>query len=57
MAKADAVVRVDTREAQSKLDNVIKKLKYIHALINKSWLLRLFFYGIFRKQNNDDTDL
>jgi hypothetical protein len=31
-----------------KLDEVLEKLEKIEALINKSWLLRLIFYG-FKK--------
>jgi hypothetical protein len=44
----DAIVTVDTSEAQKKLDEILEKLERIYALIDRSWLLRLIFYGLRR---------
>jgi hypothetical protein len=45
---AEAIISVDVTEAKQKLDEVEAQIKRIYALIDKSWLLRLLFFG-FRK--------
>lgn len=45
---ADAKIKVDTTELDEvtkKLYEVLATIERIYALIDKSWLLRLVFYG------------
>jgi hypothetical protein len=42
---SNAVIDVDITEAKEKLKEVTDALNEIYRLIDKSWLLRLIFYG------------
>lgn len=41
---------VDVTEAKKKLQEVTDMLEHIYKLIDKSWLLRLIFFGIKKAQ-------
>ena len=45
MSKAIAEVIVDTSEAEKKLAELKQAIEDIYALIDKSWIMRLLFYG------------
>ena len=45
MSKALAEVIVDTSEAEKKLSELKQAIEEIYALIDKSWIMKLFFYG------------
>lgn len=48
MAKSE--ILVDVTEAKKKLQEVTDMLEHIYKLIDKSWLLRLIFFGIKKAQ-------
>ena len=50
---AQAVIDVDITEAKEKLQEVTDMLKEIYRLIDKSWLLRLIFYGFKGKPETE----
>ena len=46
---AKAVLEIDVSIANKKLDDVKARLEYIYRLVDRSWLLRLIFYGLKRR--------
>ena len=42
---AEAKVVVDITEAKKKLEEITAMIENIYSLIDKSWLLRIIFFG------------